>query len=90
VAAAALVNAQAARDAEKRLELIAELMRLALLAGLAVAFANFGQMELASASLGGALALLKPRGAPGPNLSALTLGLAVGAGTYLVQSNGLI
>lgn len=85
---AVAVAAIAASDAAKRLDLIAELARLALLAGLAVAFANFDQMELASAALGGALALLKPRGAPGPG--ALTVGLALGTATLAAQSLGVI
>lgn len=81
--------ADTAANAEvRKLEIAMELARLAVLAVLAVAFANFDQMELASAALGGALALLKPRGAPGPG--ALTVGLALGTATLAAQSLGVI
>lgn len=72
----------------KRMEFVVEVIRLGILAGVAVAFAHVGQMELASAAMGGALALLRPRGAPGPG--ALTVGLACGAATSFALSSGIL
>lgn len=66
----------------KKYEIAMEFARLAFLGLLAVAFGHFGHAELASAALGGALALIRPRNAPGPG--ALTLGLAFGAAALAV------